>query len=114
MRDQLRLEAAAKSTSITAASTIKINIALEHIAGPLLLPGSEFLVIDQDMTPQVVLGPPFLKAIGFDLEKHLETKRFNLNNKVVDTNLAETLNSQSSVNVSRSSYTGLQYGSADG
>jgi hypothetical protein len=62
---------------------------------------------------EILIGRPLLKAIGFDLEEHLETDRDVLNNSKFDTNLLNTVNTRSFGKAARSTYTGLQYTTAD-
>jgi hypothetical protein len=62
---------------------------------------------------KILIGRPLLKAIGFDLETHLETNRDVLNNSTLDTNLLNTVNTRSFGKAARSSYTGLEYNTAD-
>lgn len=76
-----------------------------HMPGsnvPVRLRGVEFYVCDSPMK-EVLLGRPFLKAIGFDLHTHLET----VGSKVHGKDLA-------AVSVGEDRYAGLRHGCDDG
>lgn len=50
---------------------------------PVRVRGVDFIVVDQDMD-EVLLGRPFLKAIGFNLRTHLEEVGQSIHNRHVD------------------------------
>lgn len=105
LKSRVYLEAAVQNTTITANSVIRADLTLELNCGPLKLRNTEFLVVEQGMS-ELLLGRPLLKAIGFDLEDHLDTNRDVLHNTEFETNLLGTLNSRSggTFKAARSSY----------
>jgi hypothetical protein len=106
------LEGAVKNSHITAKSIFRADLTLQLNCGPLILRQTEFLVLDQEMS-EILIGRPLLKAIGFDLEAHLETNRDVLNNSTFGTNLLNTVNTRSFGKAARSSYSDLQCNTAD-
>jgi hypothetical protein len=87
---------------------VRADLTLQLNCGPLILRQTEFLVLDQGMS-EILIGRPLLKAIGFDLQTHLETNCDVLNNIKLDKNLLNTVNTRSFGKAARSSYTGLRY-----
>jgi hypothetical protein len=100
------LEGAVKDSHITAKSIVRADLTLQLNCRPFILRQTGFLVLEQE-TSQILIGLPFLKAIGFDLEAHLETNHDVLNNNKFDTNLLNAVNACSFGNAARSSYTGF-------
>lgn len=78
MKKKMHLSTAIKSKpdaniEFTASSTVELGVTI-NLPGsnlPVRIRGVTFLVVDQDMS-EVLLGRPFLKAIGFDLNYHLQ------------------------------------------
>jgi hypothetical protein len=105
------LEGDVKNSHITAKSIVRADLTLQFNCG-LILRQTEFLALDQEMS-EILFGRPLLKAIGFDLEAHLETSLDVMNNSMFDTNQLSTVNTRSFGKAARSSYTDLQYNTAD-
>ncbi len=109
----MHLEAAVNGTednpikfTASKSATLSITIALPGSHLPVRTREVGFLTVDQDMG-EVLLGRPFLKAIGFDLKTHFE----KVGPLVDDKHLYE-LNKRAS-KISALSYRGLAYQSAD-
>jgi hypothetical protein len=64
---------------------VRADLTQQLNCGPLILRQTELLVLDQGMS-EILIGRPLLKAIGFDLEAHLETNCDVLNNIKFDKN----------------------------
>lgn len=84
------LATAIKSTkpnpiTFTASQTaqLSLTISLPGSNLPVRIRGIKFLVVDQKMD-EVLLGRPFLRAIGFDLEKHLESVATMIDGKHIE------------------------------
>lgn len=77
MENRIKLGAVVKRTkenpvefSASREMTFGITIVLLGSNLPVRLRGVKFLIVDQEMD-EVILGRPFLCAIGLDLESHL-------------------------------------------
>jgi len=107
----MELECAFKTDSsvkFTASRSVAlaITIVLPGSNIPVRIRGIEFIVVDQPMD-EVLLGRPFLKAIGFDLNRHLENVRNEVHNKDIS---KQKINN---AKMSAMSYKGLAYQSTD-
>lgn len=112
LNSPITLEATEKGSTLTASSVVRSNLSLAQNCSPLVLQQTEFLLMDQAMG-EVLTGRPFLKALGFSLESHLEATGSVLHNAEFDTKLREYLNNRFSVKAARSSSSGIQYITAD-
>lgn len=87
------LEQATKSKAHTKARCmVKADVTFHLNCAPLRLRNTEWLVVEDDMS-KILLGNPLLKALGFDLDAHLETNRDVLHDRAFDTNLLKDVNS---------------------
>jgi len=107
----MQLECAFKTESrvkFTASRSVvlSITIVLPGSNIPVRIRGIEFIVVDQPMD-EVLLGRPFLKAIGFDLNRHLEEVR----DKVHDRDINKLQDNIAKMRAM--SYQGLAYQSTD-
>lgn len=64
-------------------SYMSVTIVLNGSNIPVRIRGVEFAVVDQEMD-EVLLGRPFLKAIGFDLEEHLQRVHRHVHDKHIE------------------------------
>lgn len=99
------LEGATTKHKTRAASMIRSDVMLQLNCAPLRLRNIEWLILEDDMS-EILLGRPLLKAIGFDVDEHLESNHAVLDGKEFDTDLLSQVNSLSNPNgkLARSSY----------
>ena len=70
----IELVGAFKTNKAKFSSSVKVKLAFTlYLPGtniPVCVRGVEFIIVNDDMD-EILLGRPFLKAIGFDLNEHL-------------------------------------------
>ena len=111
----LFLEGATEKVKMRATGMVRADVTLQLNCAPLRLRNTEWLILDDDMS-EILLGRPLLKALGFDVDEHLEANHAVLNDQEFDTGLLDQINSTpkpSGKAVRFSCYTGLTSENAD-
>ena len=109
------LEGATTKQIMRATGMIRADLMLQLNCAPLRLRNVEWLILEDNMS-EILLGRPLLKAIGFDVDDHLESNHAVLDGKQFDTDLLSKVNSLSTPTgkLARSSYyKGLTSSDAD-